>query len=125
MTNEQFKRLVSALREASFDTLIEKSEQYSGGGDPLHNFKVGAAMTGRTPAQTAWGYMVKHLVALHDMVERNDFSNLDDLLEKCQDSINYICNIWAMANDGRTKINGEHIQVGNIRIDASGVSVDG
>ena len=96
MTNEQFKQLVSELREASFDTLIEKSEKYSGGGDPLHNFKVGAAMTGRTPAQTAWGYMVKHLVALHDMIERNDFADRADLLEKCQDIINYVCFVYAM-----------------------------
>ena len=43
--------------------------------------------------------MTKHLVALRDMVKRNDFSNREDFLEKCQDSINYIRFLWCIGND--------------------------
>ena len=114
MTTEQFNQLVTELRSASMDTLIAKSGDYSAGGDPLHNFRVGAHMIGGTPAQAAWGYMAKHLVALHDKIERNDFSDREDLLEKCQDIINYICNIWAIAHEytpvtGVLCINGEDV----------------
>ena len=44
-------------------------------------------------------YLVKHLVALRDKIERNDFSDKYDLLEKCKDSINYICFLWCIGNE--------------------------
>lgn len=96
MTHEEFAELVAELRRESTDTLAAKNRQYSNSSDPFHNFRVGAAIIGGTPAQAAWGYMAKHLVALRDKVERNDFSDRDDLLEKCQDIINYVCFVYAM-----------------------------
>ena len=60
---------------------------------------------GSTPAQCAWGYMTKHLVALRDKVQTNDFSDRDDLLEKCQDIINYIRFIWLIGNEEECKKN--------------------
>lgn len=68
--------------------------------DALHNFASGADIGGCTEAQACWGYLVKHLVALRDKIKNNDFSNKDDLKEKCQDSINYIRFIWAIAHEG-------------------------
>ena len=43
--------------------------------------------------------MTKHLVSLQDKVLKNDFSNREDLLEKCQDIINYIIFIWCCGNE--------------------------
>lgn len=99
MTNEKFNELVDELRSNSMDTLISKNGSYATEGDRLHNFHAGAAIGGCTPAQAAWGYMVKHLVALRDKIERNDFRDRADFLEKCQDSINYICLIWCIGNE--------------------------
>jgi hypothetical protein len=99
MNNERFSELLAELRSASLDTLLTKNSNYATKSDPLHNFRTGAYMIGGTPAQAAWGYMVKHLVSLHDKIERNDFTDRDDLLEKLQDCINYLCFIWAIAND--------------------------
>ena len=73
---------------------------YSAPDDALHNFASGADIGGCTEAQACWGYLVKHLVALRDKIKNNDFSNKDDLKEKCQDSINYIRFIWAIAHEG-------------------------
>ena len=73
---------------------------YSAPNDALHNFASGADIGGCTEAQACWGYLVKHLVALRDKIKNNDFSNKDDLKEKCQDSINYIRFIWAIAHEG-------------------------
>ena len=73
---------------------------YSAPDDALHNFASGAEIGGCTEAQACWGYLVKHLVALRDKIKNNDFSNKDDLKEKCQDSINYIRFIWAFAHEG-------------------------
>lgn len=73
MTNERFQELVEQLRGASIDTLLRKNSGYASDDDRLHNFNAGAETSGRTPAQTAWGYLTKHLVALRDRVDRDDF----------------------------------------------------
>lgn len=99
MTHEQFSKCITELEGQGSATLAEKNARYSSSDDALHNFKMGAEIAGSTPAQACWGYMTKHLVALRDMVERDDFSNKDDFLEKCQDIINYIRFIWAIGNE--------------------------
>lgn len=102
MDNKKFNSLVDELRTASIDTLAAKNAKYAGySGDALHNFRTGAAFTGDTLARTCWGYMAKHLVALHDMVITNQFDDRDDFLEKCQDTVNYICILWAIGNEQR------------------------
>ncbi len=99
MTHENFKKLLDELDGNASGTLAEKNAQYSSSDDALHNFKCGAEIMGGTPAQACWGYLTKHLVALRDMIQRNDFSNLDNFLEKIQDSINYLRFIWALGNE--------------------------
>lgn len=103
MKPDKFKELLDELNGNSLETLKEKNARYAKDGDCLHNFRSGAEVAGGTPAQACWGYMTKHLVALRDMVERDDFSNREDFLEKCQDTINYIRFLWCIGNDGNTK----------------------
>lgn len=99
MNTELFQALLDELDGNSLETLKVKNARYSSGGDSLHNFRKGADIGGGTPAQACWGYLTKHLVALRDMVQRDDFSNREDFLEKCQDSINYIRFLWCIGND--------------------------
>lgn len=107
MTNGCFKELLEELDANSVKTLIDKNSRYATAEDPLHNFKNGADIMGGTPAQACWGYLTKHLVALRDMVEQDNFSNREDFLEKCQDTINYIRFLWCIGND-KTNINKEN-----------------
>ena len=109
MPAERFNKLLDELDGSSLQTLKDKNAKYSSNGDCLHNFRSGAEILGGTPAQACWGYLTKHLVALRDMVECNDFSDKDDFLEKCQDSINYIRFLWCIGNDKTDKINKENI----------------
>ena len=99
MRATEFNDLLVELDKNSLQTLMDKNEKYSRNGDALHNFRSGADIFGGTMAQACWGYLTKHLVALRDKVERNDFRDREDLLEKCQDSINYIRFLWCIAND--------------------------
>lgn len=99
MSPERFKELLDELDGNSLQTLKEKNARYATNGDCLHNFRSGAEVAGGTPAQACWGYMTKHLVALRDKVEKNDFSDREDFLEKCQDTINYIRFLWCIGND--------------------------
>ena len=106
MTSEIFNKLLDELDGNSLETLKQKNSKYASPTDCLHNFDAGAEIMGRTPAQCAWGYMTKHLVALRDKVDKNDFSDRDDLLEKCQDIINYIRFIWLIGNETEARKKG-------------------
>lgn len=99
MHSDRFKELLDELDGNSLQTLKEKNARYAQNGDCLHNFRSGADIAGSTPAQACWGYVTKHLVALRDMVQRDDFTNREDFLEKCQDTINYIRFLWCIGND--------------------------
>lgn len=103
MPHDSFKALLEELDGSSINTLAEKNARYSQNGDALHNFRSGAEIAGGTPAQACWGYLTKHLVALRDMVEKDNFSNREDFLEKCQDTINYIRFLWCIGNDTNYK----------------------
>ena len=105
MTTEIFNKLLDELDGNSLETLKQKNAKYASPTDCLHNFDSGADIMDSTPAQCAWGYMTKHLVALRDKVQKNDFSDRDDLLEKCQDIINYIRFIWLIGNEEERKKN--------------------
>lgn len=106
MQRDRFEQLLNELDGNSLETLKTKNARYAPGDDALHNFNAGASIMGGTPAQACWGYASKHLVALRDMIERDDFSNREDFLEKCQDSINYIRFLWCIGNE---KIDNETI----------------
>ena len=99
MRTTEFNGLLKELDQNSLQTLMDKNAKYAVNGDALHNFRSGADILGGTMAQACWGYLTKHLVALRDKVEKNDFSDREDLLEKCQDSINYIRFLWCIANE--------------------------
>ena len=104
MTNEFFRENIDFIRQQSLDILLQRNGNYAkGSDDALHNFTAGAAIAGCTPAQAAWGYVTKHLVALRDKIQRNDFSNVDDLEEKCCDIINYTAINYAIGIDENSK----------------------
>ena len=113
MQSDIFKELLDELDGNSLQTLKEKNANYAQNGDCLHNFRSGAEIMGDTPAKTCWGYMTKHLVALRDKVERNDFSDREDFLEKCQDTINYVRFLWCIGNDENSKLKNRDCK-GNI-----------
>ena len=105
MQHERFNEVIEFIRGASIDVLLQRNGNYAkGSDDALHNFKVGADIDGSTAAQAAWGYMTKHLVALRDKVKRNDFSDIEDVLEKCTDIINYTAIIFAIGIEEYEKI---------------------
>ena len=99
MKPDRFKELLDELDSNSLQTLKEKNAKYAKNGDSLYNFKAGAEIMGCTPAQACWNYMTKHLAELRGKIEANDFSDREDFLEKCQDSINYFRFLWCIVNE--------------------------
>ena len=107
MNGVKFEGLLRELDDNSLETLLRKNARYSVENDRLHNFNAGGDIFGGTPAQACWGYMTKHLVALRDMVQKNDFSDRDDFMEKCQDTINYVRFLWCIGNEEMEKYTHE------------------
>ena len=107
MNGVKFEGLLRELDDNSLETLLSKNARYSAENDRLHNFNDGGDILGGTPAQACWGYMTKHLVALRDMVQKNDFHDRDDFMEKCQDTINYIRFLWCIGNEEMEKYTHE------------------
>jgi len=105
MDHNRFEQLLDELDGNSVETLKTKNAKYAPGEDALHNFHAGAEIMGGTTAQACWGYASKHLVALRDKVQRNDFSDKGDLLEKCQDAINYIRFLYCIGIEESEKHN--------------------
>lgn len=120
MKSQTFQALLNELDGNSLQTLKEKNARYSQNGDCLHNFRSGAKIAGGTPAQACWGYLTKHLVALRDMVEKDDFSNKEDFLEKCQDTINYIRFLWCIGNENG--VNTDNLTVASTTVATIDVS---
>lgn len=90
MNKQDFDNNVEHLLKEAYDTLITKNGRYAKKEDQLHHFKRGAETSGKNPAQTCWGYAHKHLTSLLDMMDEIGYVDESDLLEKCQDLINYI-----------------------------------
>lgn len=103
MNHERFEKLMRELDGNSMETLLAKNAKYAPGDDALHNFHSGGDVFGGTAAQACWGYLTKHLVALRDKVQNNDFHDREDLLEKCQDTINYVRFLWCIGNEEMDK----------------------
>ena len=99
MTRERFEQLLDKLEDSSLSTLKAKNAKYSRNNDPLHNFHTGCLLDNSTTAQTIWHYMKKHVVALLDKIENDDWDDLADTKEKIQDIINYLRFLWVAANE--------------------------
>lgn len=99
MNKERFNQLLDELDSTSLETLKTKNAKYAPADDALHNFHYGAQLDNSTTAQTIWHYMKKHMVALLDKIERDDWEDIDDTKEKIQDIINYLRFIWCAANE--------------------------
>lgn len=101
MTKERFNELVDDIIGTASTTLKTKNAKYAPADDALHNFHYGAQLDNSTTAQTIWHYMKKHMVALLDKINRDDWTDLDDAKEKIQDIINYLIFMWCAANESQ------------------------
>ena len=89
MTTTDFERIFEEQVERSRSVLISKAKEYATE-DRLHNFKVAAALEGKTPEQALAGMMAKHTVSVYDMAESGMPYPIELWQEKITDHINYL-----------------------------------
>ena len=89
MTATEFERIFEEQVDRSRMVLVNKACEYATE-DRLHNFKVAAALEGKTPEQALAGMMAKHTVSVYDMAESGLAYPIELWQEKITDHINYL-----------------------------------
>ena len=100
MTATEFERIIEEHVERSRIVLVNKASEYATE-DRLHNFKVAAALEGKTPEQALAGMMAKHTVSVYDMAESGQAYPMELWQEKITDHINYLFLLNAIVREGR------------------------
>lgn len=83
-----FKKKLSEIEEL----ILIKSKEYVRNNNRLHNFEVGAKFTGQTRETVLYGFLLKHLVSLQDIVKDIELGKLPTkklISEKTLDIIIY------------------------------------
>lgn len=93
MTKEFFKEVLSETLKSTEETLGIKAMEYVRDNNAMHNFDVGARMTGETREKVLYGFALKHHISIADI--RNDLQKgilpTEDMVnEKFGDAINYL-----------------------------------
>ena len=99
MKVNDFNKIVEEFLEKTKGTLIKKQEEYNLEADRFGFFKRAAAMAGNTPEQALYGFLLKHLVSLSDMVGSGKKFPKELYEEKLGDICNYLILLRGLLED--------------------------
>lgn len=102
MNQDKFFKFVDWRVKQIINTLIEKGEEYSKEDNKLHNFDVGAQMTGKLREEVLLGFVLKHQISLLDIIEDLKEGKIPKnylVAEKLGDIINYYILLEASLQD--------------------------
>jgi len=106
MTKEEFNEIVNNQMYACSSMLINKRKEYASDYNVFANFDKAVGLSFHDSSEKVlWGYMVKHLQSIKDIVEHvsvdgcNGYPTQIILDEKFTDSINYLIILKAMIED--------------------------
>ena len=104
MKTEEFNKIVEEQVERIKSVLIKKADEYNLEEDRLGFFKRSAAFAQETPEQALYGFLLKHLQSITDMVQSGKSYSEDLWREKITDTMNYLCLLLGLIEDtGRAK----------------------
>lgn len=69
MNKEDFEVIFNNRVEKIKALLITKANEYAADTDRLHNFNLGARISGKSAAEVLDGFMLKHYISYKDMIE--------------------------------------------------------
>lgn len=85
-----FDKAVLKRLELCKEILIIKGKEYSTDKDKFHNFNSAAILNGTTPEKALWGFAIKHLVSIMDIIDDSERFSGQHIEEKIGDMINYL-----------------------------------
>lgn len=107
MTEQEFQEVLNARLIKIKETLSSKAKEYATDMDKLHNFNVGARLSGQTRERVLWGFALKHYISFLDILDGLDKGKLPSeaiVDEKVGDLINYLVLVEASIKD---RLNGK------------------
>lgn len=106
MTSSDFNKVVESQLARIQSVLVKKENEYSLGTDRFSVFKHGAGITEETPEQVLYGFMLKHIISVTDMVNSKATYSEELWNEKITDICNYLILLQGLLRDtGRMTIN--------------------
>ena len=103
MTNQEFNQIVEERFSKTKQVLLVKGQEYCPIDDRLHNFKRSADALDKTPAQTCFYFMQKHLTSIYDIVNSTTAADPSLIDEKIGDAINYLILLEAILKENNGK----------------------
>ena len=104
MRTEEFNKIVETQLERIRSVLVKKADEYNLEEDRLGFFKRSAAFAQETPEQALYGFLLKHLQSITDMVQSGNSYSEDLWREKITDAMNYLVLLLGLLKDtGRAK----------------------
>lgn len=99
MTNDRFNEIVLEATERIKGVLIKKQAEYNLDEDRLSHFKRAAVLAQETPEKVLYGYAIKHIMSISDMVASEKEYARDAWLEKMTDLSNYLILLLGLLED--------------------------
>lgn len=93
MKKEYFKKVLNETIEGIKHTLGVKAMEYMRNDNAMHNFDVGAKITGQTREKVIFGFALKHNISIADIrndIEKGKLPSKEIVEEKFGDAINYL-----------------------------------
>lgn len=99
MTTPEFNKVVEDQLDRIKSVLVKKATEYSLDTDRLSVFKHAAALSKETPEQALYGFMLKHIISVTDMVNSGEVYSEELWNEKITDICNYLILLQGLLRD--------------------------
>lgn len=101
MTNERFNEIVEEETGRIKSVLVRKQVEYNLDEDRLSHFKRAAVLAQETPEKALYGYMLKHIMSVSDMVVSGEKYDKVVWVEKMTDIHNYLILLLGLLEDDK------------------------
>ena len=99
MTTPEFNKVVEDQLERISNVLVKKAAEYNLDEDRLSVFKHAAALSTETPEQALYGFMLKHIISVTDMINSKAAYKQEVWNEKITDICNYLILLQGLLRD--------------------------
>lgn len=99
MRTEDFNKIVEEQLDIIRSVLVKKQAEYNLDEDRLSHFKRAAVLSQKTPEEVLYGYMLKHIMSVSDMVASGKRYPKEVWQEKMTDIHNYLILLLGLLED--------------------------
>lgn len=99
MNSCDFNTIVEKQLDRIKNVLVKKAAEYNLDKDRLSVFKHAAALSEETPEQALYGFMLKHIISVTDMINSKETYTEELWNEKITDICNYLILLQGLLRD--------------------------